>query len=67
MDITALRAEADPSHVGRADFPWQRTAICHWESGNVELKPQDSSWKLATHTFRGYPAGEAQQIYHPHN
>ncbi len=43
--------------AGRADFPWQRTAITHWESGPIDLTPQNNAWKLATHTFKGYPAG----------
>ncbi|CAL5223908.1 g6505 [Coccomyxa viridis] len=46
-----------PPYTGRADFPWQRTAITHWESGPIDLTPQNNAWKLATHTFKGYPAG----------
>ena len=42
--------------AGRHDFPWQRTALAHWESGLMDLDPQNNTWRLAKHTFRGYPA-----------
>ncbi len=48
--------------AGRHDFPWERTAITHWDSGMLRLDPQDNNWKLATHTFRGYPAGIRRAI-----
>ena len=48
--------------AGRHDFPWERTAITYWDSGMLKLDPQDNTWKLATHTFRGYPAGIRRAI-----
>ncbi len=50
------------SNAGRANFPWQRTALTHWESGPIPLEPQNNAWRLVTHTFNDYPAGVRRAI-----
>lgn len=43
-------------HVsGRREFPWNRSAIAHWSSG--QLATMQNTWLCASYTFKGYQPG----------